>query len=217
MQSRQIFVTGGTGFMGTRLIARLLGRGHRVRALARPGSESKLPPGCDVILGNALDDSTFISAVPGVDTYVHLVGVAHPRPAKAAEFRSIDLSAIQASVRAASAGMVPHFVYVSVAHPAPVMQDYIAVRREGERLIQQAGLNATILRPWYVLGPGHWWPVVLIPIYLLAELAPVTREGARLLGLVTLNQMVESLVHAVENPASGRRVVEAPDIRRGAA
>ena len=46
------------------------------------------------------------------------------------------------------------------------------MRSEGEALIRAAGLNATILRPWYVLGPGHRWPVVLIPAYWLAERLP---------------------------------------------
>jgi hypothetical protein len=40
-------------------------------------------------------------------------------------------------------------------------------------------MNATILRPWYVLGPGHQWPYLLLPMYKLMELLPSTREGAR--------------------------------------
>jgi nucleoside-diphosphate-sugar epimerase len=74
-------------------------------------------------------------------------------------------------------------------------------------------MNATILRPWYVLGPGHRWPYALIPFYWLAEKLPSTREGARRLGLVTRPQMVAALVDAVEHPVNGIRVVEAPEIR----
>ena len=55
--------------------------------------------------------------------------------------------------RAAQAA-VDHFVYISVAHPAPVMHAYIAVRQEGEALIRATRIRATILRPWYILGPG---------------------------------------------------------------
>ena len=65
-----------------------------------------------------------------------------------------------------------HFVYVSVAQPAPIMHAYIAVRQEGESAIGRAGLTATILRPWYVLGPEHWWPVALMPLYAAARLLP---------------------------------------------
>ncbi len=94
-----------------------------------------------------------------------------------------------------------------------MMHAYIAVRRECEAAIESAGLNATILRPWYVLGPGHRWPYILIPLYKLTEQLPVTREGARRLGLVTLEQMIRALVFAVENPAQGNRVVGVPEIR----
>jgi uncharacterized protein YbjT (DUF2867 family) len=58
-------------------------------------------------------------------------------------------------VSAAKEAGVRHFIYLSVAHPAPMMQAYLEVRIECEQAIQVAGLNATILRPWYVLGPGH--------------------------------------------------------------
>jgi uncharacterized protein YbjT (DUF2867 family) len=104
-------------------------------------------------------------------------------------------------------------VYVSVAHPAPAMKSYIEARMEGEALIRDAGLNATILRPWYVLGPGHWWPVTLLPIYWLMERIPSTRERARQLGLVTLRQMTIALADAVDNPAKGERIVDVPGIR----
>ena len=45
-QRHRVFITGGTGYVGRPLINLLLGRGHAVRALVRPGSEKKLPPGC---------------------------------------------------------------------------------------------------------------------------------------------------------------------------
>jgi uncharacterized protein YbjT (DUF2867 family) len=103
---------------------------------------------------------------------------------------------------------------MSVAHPAPKMKDYIAVRSQGEEMIHSAGLSATILRPWYVLGPGHRWPALLIPACWLMECLPRTRETARRLGLVLRSHMVTALVSAVENPAPGIRIRQVPDIRR---
>jgi len=212
-QRRSVFITGGTGYMGQRLIGRLLERGHEVRALVRPGSEGKVPFGCTAISGNALDGSSYAQQISPADTFVQLVGVAHPSPAKAEEFRRVDLPAGLGAVAAAKAAGVRHFVYLSVAHPAPMMQAYVAVRSECEQAIESAGLNATILRPWYVLGPGHWWPYLLLPMYKLAELLRATREGARRLGLVTLEQMTSALTVAVENPVHGVRVVTVPEIR----
>ena len=212
----KLFITGGTGYMGRAMIAGLRGRGHQVRALARPGSETKLPAWCEIRLGDALDHTTYQDEVRGMDTFVHLVGVAHPSPAKAEQFRAVDLPSVRAAVTAAKFAGIRHFIYVSVAHPAPVMKTYIEVRSTGEELIQLAALHATILRPWYVLGPGHRWPNALRPVYWVMRRLPAARDSARRLGLVTLEQMAAALVRAVENPARGIRVVEVPEIRAAA-
>jgi nucleoside-diphosphate-sugar epimerase len=208
-----VFIAGGTGYMGHRLIPCLLERGHEVRALVRPGSEKKLPAGCTPVSGNALDGASYAGKVAPSDTFVQLVGVAHPSPAKAAQFRQIDLPSGLGAVAAAQLAGIRHFIYLGVAHPAPMMYAYIAVRTECEAAIESADLNATILRPWYVLGPRHRWPYLLMPVYKIAELLPSTREGAQRLGLVTLEQMVNVLIFAVENPVQGRRVMNVPEIR----
>src|SRR5215472_4675707 len=195
-----VFVTGGTGFMGRKLIAELVRRGHAVKALVRRGSERKLPQGCQAIPGDALDKISFASQIAPAETFVQLVGVTHPNPAKKDEFRSVDLGSARAAIEAAREANIKHFVYVSVAQPAPVMKFYVAVRAEAEQMIRDSGLSTTILRPWYVLGPGRRWPVILKPMYWLMGLTPSTRESAGRLGLVTLEQMVAALVYAVENP-----------------
>jgi uncharacterized protein YbjT (DUF2867 family) len=212
MTSHRIFCTGGTGYIGRWLIPLLLQRGHQVFALVRSGSESRLLDGCTPVVGNSLDKQSFSSRVSPADTFVQLVGVAHPSPAKAMEFQQVDLVSVKASVEAAAGNGVKHFIYISVAQPSALMKEYQKVRAEGERLIRDAGLSATILRPWYVLGPGHRWPIVLTPLYWVMEQIP--SKSARRLGLVTLNQMLITRVHAVENPPQGIRIVEVPEIRR---
>jgi len=210
---RPVFITGGTGYLGRPLISALLERGHEVRALVRPGSENKLPVGCTAIVGDALDSTSYVSQIPPAETFVQLVGVSHPSPSKAAQFRAIDLASGRGAIQAAVQAGVQNFVYLSVAHPAPVMKAYIEVRTECEAMLRQTAMNVTIVRPWYVLGPGHRWPYFLIPVYWVLERVPMTRDGARRLGLVTLAQMTRSLVHAVQNPSSGGRIVEVPEIR----
>jgi len=212
-QQHSVFITGGTGYIGQHLISRLLERGHQVRALVRPGSEKKLCRKCTPVLGNALDGASYASLVAPADTFVQLVGVAHPSPRKAAEFREVDLVSGLGAVAAAKAAGIRHFVYLSVGQPAPIMKAYVAVRVECEAAIHSAGLNSTILRPWYVLGPGHWWPYLLMPAYKLAELLPSTRDGARRLGLVSLEQVTLAILAAVENPAQGVRIMTVPEIR----
>jgi uncharacterized protein YbjT (DUF2867 family) len=210
---RSVFVTGGTGFMGRGLIMELVRRKYAVGALARHGSEHKLPHGCKVIAGDALDKNSFISQIPPADTFVQLVGVTNPNPAKKDEFRAVDLGSARVAIEAAREAGIRHFVYVSVAQPAPVMKFYVGVRAEAEKMIRESGMNATILRPWYVLGPGRRWPIFLKPMYWLMERIPSTRESAQRFGLVTLEQMVAALVRSIENPANGVRILGVPEIR----
>ena len=210
-----VFVTGGTGYVGREMIGALLRHGHAVRALVRQASLARVPPGATAVAGDALDAETFVEALYKRTTLVHLVRTPHPSPSKAAEFERVDLTSIQASVEAGRRAPIAHLVYVSVAQPAPMMHAYVDVRARGEAAFAAAGLAATLIRPWYVLGPGHWWPLALKPFYCLAEQLPPTREAAWRMGLVTLPQMVAVLVDAVENPpAPGTiRVVDVPAIR----
>jgi len=164
-------------------------------------------------MGDALVAESIARALKAGDTLVHLVGTPHPSPRKAAQFESVDLASIRASVEAAREARASHIVYVSVAQPAPVMQAYVAARAAGEALVRSSGIPATILRPWYVIGPGHRWAQALAPLYAIARLLPPTRNGANRLGLVTLKQMVAALVNAVENPATNLRIVDVPTIR----
>jgi nucleoside-diphosphate-sugar epimerase len=210
-----VLISGGTGYIGRRLVPALLGRGHAVRVLARPESRSRVPAGATAVVGNALNAADVAAALSSDTTLVHLVGTPHPSPSKAAEFRAVDLPAALASIAAAAEKQVAHFIYVSVAHPAPIMEAYIAPRVAAESAIANAGLTATVLRPWYVLGPGHRWPIVLMPVYGLLRLFPATRGSAQRLGLVTIDQMVAALLRTVEDPppAGVVRVVEVREIR----
>jgi uncharacterized protein YbjT (DUF2867 family) len=217
LKHTSIFITGGTGYIGNPLIRRLAERGHHIRALVRAGSEHKLPPGCEAVVGNALDANSYAVRIRPAHTFIQLVGVSHPSPAKVAEFQTIDRVAALGAIEAASRAGIQHFVYLSVAHPAPMMKAYVAVRAECEAALLSSGMSATIVRPWYVLGPGHRWPYVLLPMYWLCERIPSTRDGARRLGLVTLDQMVRVLASAVENPSIGARFIEVPQIRTGSA
>ena len=208
-----MFITGGTGYLGSSLIPVLLERGHRVRALVRPNSQGKVTAGCEVVSGDPLDANSYRNLIRPADTFIHLVGVPRPSPSKGEQFRAVDLRSAREAISVAAELGVHHFIYLSAAHPAPMMKAYIAVRTECERMIHQQGLNSTILRPWYVLGPGHRWPYAMLPFYKLMEWLPFTHDAAQRLGLVTLEQMILALVEAVETPALGVRIMEVPEIR----
>jgi uncharacterized protein YbjT (DUF2867 family) len=213
MAQHMVFVTGATGYLGRALIPALLARGHRVRALARPEGAARVPPGAEIVTADALVPASYAAAIAPADTLVHLIGTPHPSPAKAASFRSVDLASVGAMLEAVRASAVRHVVYVSVAQPAPLMQAYVQARQAAEAQLRASGLSCTILRPWYVLGPGHRWPYLIMPFTALLERLPWTRASARRLGFVTLAQMVQALVAAVQRPGEGVRIVEVPQIR----
>ena len=210
-----IAITGASGYLGRALSHALLARGHAVRALVRPGGAARTVPGVVAVELDPFDHAQLAAALRAGDTVVHLIGTPHPNPSKAAEFERVDLASARVCAAAAAESGIAHFVYVSVAQPAPVMQAYVDSRRAAEAAICAARLTATFVRPWYVLGPGHRWPYLLLPGYALARLIPWTRDTARRLGLITLAQMTRALVRAVENPPvnGAARVVEVPEIR----
>ena len=211
-----ILITGGTGYIGRHLVPLLLERGHRVRVLTRASSAERVPAGATPVIGDALDENSVAAALREDDTVVHLVGTPHPTPSKADQFEKVDLLSIRATVGAAKRSAIAHLIYVSVAQPAPIMQSYLWVRTLGETMVREAELTATILRPWYILGPGRRWPNAIVPLYKLAELFPGTRATAERLGLVTIEQFSRALLAQAEDPpVRGRwRIVDVPGIKR---
>jgi len=214
MARTSVLLTGGTGYIGRRLIPELVTRGHLVRAVVRPGSEGKVPAGAEVVVADVKSRESVGPHVSRDTVVVHLVGTPHPSPSKAAEFEALDYVAAHECIAAAKTGGAKHFVYVSVAHPAPIMRAYIGVRMRVEAELRESGLSHTIIRPWYVLGPGHRWAYVLLPIYWLMGAIPSARESAQRLGLVTIAEMVATLTWAVDTAGAESRVLNVPDIRR---
>ena len=213
-QMKSVFITGATGYMGKRLVKALLKDRYRVIALTRKGSEHKLPAGTEIVIANPFDSRTFQDSIPQDSVFVQLLGVSKPSPAKAQQFKEVDLRSVKASADAASLAHVSQFIFVSVAMaPSRIMRAYQQVRQEGEEYCLIQKLNCTFVRPWYVLGPGHWWPIILLPFYGLAELVPSWRKAARAKSLVTIRQMLHTLLDAIRNEPAPLKIYEIADIR----
>jgi len=213
-----VFITGATGYIGKRITKQLLERGHKVIALIRKGSEHKIPAGAESVIANPFDAVSFQSFIPKGSVFLQLLGVPHPSPKKAKQFREIDLQSVKASADAASAAGVSHFIYISVTmSPSKIMAAYQAVRREGEEYCRSKNLPCTFIRPWYVLGPGHYWPVILLPLYGVAEIIPSWRKQARSKALVTIGQVLRTLVNTVESNPQPLRLLEIHHIRTSTA
>jgi nucleoside-diphosphate-sugar epimerase len=208
------------------LIPALLERGYHVRALARPQSRARamarFPSTVEWVEGDARDARLMARAAAGAAAFVQMAGVAHPNPRKAREFFELDLAAAEAGIEAAVAAAVPHFVYVSVSRfedgRAPAMHAYVQSRAVAEQKIRQRVANgqiaATFVRPWYVLGPGHRWPLLLVPLLWLARLVPSQRERVRRMGLVTRSAFTDAMLHAIGHPPRELHVIDVDGIRK---
>ncbi|GAB2186648.1 SDR family oxidoreductase [Roseibium sp. LAB1] len=136
-----ILVTGATGNVGSNVVEQLVNRGASVRALVRDPSKANFPDGVDVVKGDLLDVDSLRDAFSGVSTLFLLNGVV------ADEFTQ----ALIALNVARDAG-VERIVYLSVIHSDIYLNvPHFAGKFGVERMIEQMGFNATILRPAYYM------------------------------------------------------------------
>ncbi|RYY00874.1 MAG: NAD-dependent epimerase/dehydratase family protein [Gammaproteobacteria bacterium] len=210
-----IFITGGTGYIGKRLIKQLVTAGYDITALVRKGSEHKLPQGVRAIIADPFDATSFQQWIPKGATVIQLLGVHHPSPRKKEKFRQVDLRSVKTSADAAAYANAAHFIYVSVAMiENNLMKEYQAIRKEGEAYLLSKGLRCTFIRPWYVLGPGHFWPALLLPFYGVASIFPAWKQKAAGMRLITIGQMLQTLQKAIDSPPPRTRVFEISHIKR---
>ncbi|TPL02438.1 MULTISPECIES: NmrA/HSCARG family protein [unclassified Mesorhizobium] len=137
-----ILVTGATGNVGSQVVSQLVKRGADVRALVRDPSKANFPAGVAVVQGDLLDVDSLRSAFSGVSTLFLLNAVVPD------EFTQ----ALIALNLAREAG-IERIVYLSVIHgELYVNVPHFAGKLAVERMIEQMGLNATILRPAYFMN-----------------------------------------------------------------
>src|SRR5215469_1984779 len=141
-QNKTILVTGANGTVGRQVVEQLVKRGANVRALIRDVSKAKFPEGVTVAQGDLLDVDSLREAFKGVSTLFLLNAVVPD------EFTQ----ALVALNVARSAG-IERVVYLSVIHSdVYVNVPHFAGKYGVERMIEQMGFSATILRPAYFMS-----------------------------------------------------------------
>jgi uncharacterized protein YbjT (DUF2867 family) len=211
-----VFITGGTGYIGKRIIPVLLQQGYAVTALVRKQSLHKLPAGCTPLIADPFNAASYVNNIAPGSIFIHLLGVSHPGPKKKLLFYSVDLASVKTSVEAAKQAGVVHFIYISVAqYPTKMMESYQDARAQAEKVILASGIKTTFIRPWYIVGPGHYWPLLLQPLFVLMRYIPSTAEKATALALVPLRKMLRALQSAInKTPEGPLRIIEIEEIRK---
>lgn len=146
-----IAVTGGTGFVGSRLIDLALETGLHVRALTR--RDQSLREGVTWVAGALDDPNSLAELARGSDAIIHIAGVISA-PDRAG-FEAGNATGTLAMVEAARTAQVRRFIHVSsLAAREPELSDYGWSKNRSETLVKASGLDWTIIRPPAVYGPG---------------------------------------------------------------
>lgn len=215
-------VTGATGFIGTALVERLLGRGDEVRALVRdPGRAGELREmGAELVRGDVSRPETLLAAVPDVEAVVHLAGLV--KAVTREELFAVNAEGTRALAQAAARTEGTKFVLVSslaaagpstparrrveTDRPAPV-STYGQSKLAAEDALRAfaPSLNASIIRPPIVYGPRD--KEFLPSLFSLARTGVIAKSG--------LGQKHYSLIHVddlvgmiLDVAARGARIVE---------
>ncbi|MBI5928442.1 MAG: NAD(P)H-binding protein [Chloroflexi bacterium] len=157
-ETSRVLVTGGTGFLGFRVVAALLEAGANVSVMVRPGQEEKLQALGDRIQLNYADvwnKASLKGRARGHSTIVHLVGSTRAEPERGLTYQQINLVSARNVTSMAVSDGVPRMILLSaVIRPLSLSGEYIRSKREAEEYLQNSGLNWTIVRAPSLFAPN---------------------------------------------------------------
>jgi len=205
----KLAITGGTGFVGSRLIDAALAAGHEVRALTR---RDQLPrEGLSWIAGSLEDRDALRQLVTGTDAVIHVAGVISAPDA--AGFEAGNVGGTLAMLAAATAGGVHRFVHVSsLAAREPKLSLYGASKAKAETLVERSGLDWAIVRPPAIYGPGDR---ETLELFKMARLGLVFLPPKGRVSLIHVDDLARLLLALAEPGAPAGLIIEADDGRPG--
>jgi len=204
-----ILVTGATGYVGGRLVPRLLRMGHRVRCLVRDASrlEGRSWLGdVEVVEGDVLDAAGLPAAMAGVEVAYYLV---HSMSSAAADYQELDLQAARTFASASRAAGVQRLIYLGgLGDPAANLSRHLRSRQETGAALQEAGVPVTEFRAAVIVGAGsisfdmmryltERLPIMICPKWLGTRVQPISIEN-----------VLDYLVGALAARSSAARIVE---------
>jgi uncharacterized protein YbjT (DUF2867 family) len=221
MRSYSICVLGGTGFVGSRLVTRLMADGHRVKVLTRNREAHRhllvLP---DVVLVNTdvHDPGQLAQHFAGMDRVINLVGILNERGRNGAGFRRVHVELPRKVVAAARSMRVPRVLHMSAAgadRRAP--SHYLRTKAEGEEVVRKEAGNSVeyvIFRPSVIFGPGDSFIERFAHLARMMPLVfPLARSVAKF-APVYVGDVAEACARCARSEAAAGKVYElcGPDV-----
>ena len=205
----KLAVTGGTGFVGSRLLEAAVADGHQVSALARRPVTPRA--NVDWVSGSLEQPSALDKLVARADAVIHVAGVISGRAA--ADFDRGNVDGTQAMLDAARASGVKRFVHVSsIAAREPGLSLYGASKAKSEQLVASSGLPFAIVRPPAVYGPGD---KETLELFKMAKLGVVLLPPEGRLSLIHADDLARLLLALAATGAPGGLTIEPDDGRTG--
>ncbi len=214
MKPLSICILGGTGFLGTRLVARLIKQGHRVTVLSRDREQHKhllVLPGLTLENCDVYDEAQLSERFRGKDVVVNLVGILNERGFGGGGFRRAHTELTQVVLQAARSAGVARLLQVSALNAAPDAPSYyLRSKGEAEKLIRESGadLDWTIFQPSVIFGPGDSFLNRFAGLLGAVPLVfPLARPNARFQP-VLVDDVIEALLRCLRDGASSRQTYE---------
>ncbi len=211
MKSQTLCVLGGSGFVGSHLVARLHQHGHRIKVLTRSREKhrnlSVLPWVQPVHIG-ALDDTTLTKAFAGCDAVINLVGILN---GSEAAFTDLHAHLPERVIKACTANGIGRYLHMS-ALPADAVKGpsiYLKTKGQGEDTAQRegaaAGIAVTSFRPSVIFGPNDSFFNRFAGLLKLAPVMPLACADSRFAPVYILD-VVEAFTRALADPqTAGQR------------
>jgi uncharacterized protein YbjT (DUF2867 family) len=214
MRPQSIVVLGGTGFLGTRLVARLIKDGHRVTALSRDREQHKhllVLPGLTLENCDVYEEAQLSERCRGKDVVINLIGILNERGFSGSGFRRAhtDLTrGVLQAVRSAGVGRLLQVSALKAAIDAPSY--YLRSKGEAEQLIRESNtaLDWTIFQPSVMFGPGDSFLNRFAGILATIPFVfPLAKPNARFQP-VLVDDVVEAVLRCLHGGASSRQTYE---------
>jgi len=213
MRPLSIAVLGGTGFLGTRLVARLIKEGHQVTVLSRDREQHKhllVLPGLTLENCDVYDAGQLSERFRGRDVVINLVGILNERGFGGAGFRRAHTELTQGVLQAARSAGVTRLLQVSALKAAPdAPSHYLRSKGDAEQLIRETGgaLDWTIFRPSVMFGPGDSFLNRFAGLLAVPVAFPLAKPNTRFQP-VLVDDVIEAMLRSLHGGASSRQTYE---------